>query len=556
MPALHPVVARLIEKRGIHKNDIDAFLSPVYHERPDPFLMRDMDCAVGRILTALENNEHIAAWTDYDCDGIPAGALLSDFFRMVGHPVRSYIPERSVGYGLNTDGILKLKEEGVTLIVTADVGITNVKEVAFAKKQGIDVIVTDHHLPGSNLPPGVAVLNPHRADCGYPEKVLSGTGVAFKLVEALIQKNSDLRGHYFSWKDGMEKWLLDLVALATVADMMPLFGENRILVHYGLMVLKKGRRKGLRALLEAMRIPHAYVTEDDFSFSIAPKINAASRMESPFLGLELLTTEDAKRAETLAKQLIKLNDSRKLVGARIAKEVKHRLDGTPLDSVIVLGHSTWKPALLGIAATSVVETYQRTVCLWGKEGDVIKGSCRSDGSVNVVSMMSGTADLFDDYGGHELSGGFSLKSESIHVLPEALQKAYASAANEKTQKNDVSSADMSLTLSEVTVSTYHALRAMAPFGIGNPKPIFELQGLRLEKVLWFGKHKEHVRLSVSDEQGNVRDAIGFFANRAPYRNELELLSSDDRVTIHAALEQSFFAGRKELRLRLEHLAFT
>lgn len=557
MSALHPVVARLIEKRGIHENDIDAFLSPVYHERPDPFLMRDMDRAVVRILVAFERGEKIAAWTDYDCDGIPAGALLTDFFRMIGYPLRSYIPERSEGYGLNTDGILKLKEEGVTLIVTADVGITNVNEVAFAKEQGIDVIVSDHHLPGEALPDAIAVLNPHRADCAYPFKELCGTGVAFKLVEALIRKNMDTACPYFSWREGQEKWLLDLVALATVADMVPLVGENRTLARYGLVVLQKGRRKGLRALLDAMRVPLQSITEDDIAFSIAPKINAASRMASPKLALELLTTEDDRRAKTIAGELVKLNDARKLEGARVAKEVKQRLEGRPIDSVIVLGNSAWKPSLLGIAATNVVETYRRTVCLWGKEGDVIKGSCRSDGSVNIVSLMSQTADVFENYGGHEKSGGFSLKASAVHVLSEKLTEAYA-RAKVQTEDEPSTPADADgfhLTLSEVSDEMYRALRQMAPFGAGNPRPLFVFENVRVERVLWFGKHKEHARLSVSDGEGNVRDAVGFFANRATYRNELELVSSDDRVTIHAALEQSFFAGKKELRLRLEHLTF-
>jgi len=549
MPALHPIVERLIEKRDIRKEEIGLFLSPSYKERPDPFLMKDMDRAVERILKAIREKEKIATWTDYDCDGIPAGALLADFFRAIGHPVRSYIPNRSEGYGLNKEGLQQLREEGVTLIVTADVGITNVEEVAFAQELGIDVVVTDHHLPSETVPPAYAVLNPHRVDCEYPFKELCGTGVAFKLVEGLIQKGN------FDIPNGWEKWLLDVVALATVADMMPLVGENRALVHYGLIVLRKGRRKGLRALLETMRIPLAHTTEDDFSFSIAPKINAASRMGSPLLALELLTTEDDARAKDIAKQLVKLNDSRKLEGARVAKEVKSRLDGVPLDSVIVLGNSQWKPALLGIAATNVVETYQRTVCLWGKDGDMIKGSCRSDGSVNIVSLMRGTQELFEDYGGHELSGGFSLKAHAIHALPEALQKTYAAVSTEPSERVEVQE-DTLLTLSEASESLYRAMRTLAPFGIGNAKPLFKFEGVRVEKVLWFGKHKEHVRIAVSDASGVVRDAIGFFANRASYHNELELLSPNDTVTLHAALEQSFFAGRKELRLRIEMIAFS
>ena len=473
--------------------------------------------------------------------------MISDFFNTINHPLRSYIPDRSEGYGLNKKGLHELREEGITLLITADVGITNVDEVAYANELGIDVIVTDHHLPGNILPSAYAVLNPHRKDCAYPFKELSGTGVAFKFVEGLIKKGN------FELSRGSEKWFLDLVALATVADMMPLIGENRALVHYGLIVLRKGRRKGLRALLETMRIPRTHVTEDDFSFSIAPKINAASRMGSPLLALELLTTNDEERARDIAKQLVKLNDSRKLEGARVAKEVKSRLDGAPLDSVIVLGNSHWNPALLGIAATNIVETYQRTVCLWGKDGDIIKGSCRSDGSVNIVSLMQGTQELFEDYGGHELSGGFSLKANAIHELPIALQKTYDTVRTNEVEPVEIVE-DTQLTLSEASESLYNAMRTLAPFGIGNTKPLFKFERVRVEKVVWFGKHKEHVRITVSDDSRVMRDAIGFFVNRASYRNEVELLSPNDFVTLHAALEQSFFAGRKELRLRIEMVA--
>lgn len=541
---MHPIVDRLLKERKIDNSN--AFLNPVYHERPDSFLMRDMDKAVGRTLAAIEKGEKIAAWTDYDCDGIPAGALLSDFFKTIEYPVRSYIPERSEGYGLNKGGIQKLADEGISLIITADCGITDVEEVAFAKELGIDVIISDHHLPQEKLPDAVAVLNPHRADCEYPFKELCGTGVAFKLVEGLIQKGD------FGLPEGFEKWLLDLVALATVADMVPLVGENRILVHYGLVVLKKGKRKGLRALLDKMRVPLSAVTEDDFSFSIAPKINAASRMESPMLGLELLTTEDSARAEELAKKLLKLNDARKLEGARVSKEVKKRLEGLTLPEVIVMGNSKWNPALLGIAASGIVETYQKTVCLWGKDGELIKGSCRSNGTVNIVSLMSSAGDAFEDFGGHEASGGFSLKSTAIHTLPDVLETAYAQVKTDIAVEQEVE-VDSNLTLSEANNSLYDALRTLAPFGIGNKKPVFRFTNVRAEKVLWFGKHNEHAKVTISDDQGKKIDAISFFANRSGFRDTLELLSSGDAVALDASLEESYFGGRKEFRLRLEHL---
>lgn len=550
MKVLHPVAQAILEKRGIE--DVEAFLSPDYDARPDPYLMKDMDVAVARILKAIKGGEKIAAWTDYDCDGIPAGALLAEFFKMIEYPLRSYIPDRSEGYSLNKDGITKLKDEGITLIITADCGITDIDEVAYATSLGIDVIVTDHHLPLSELPSALAVLNPHRTDNTYPFTELCGTGVAFKMAEALVQKGS------FDLKDGQLKWLLDLVALATIADMVSLTGENRILAHWGLVVMRKGRRPGLKALLEAQRIPLTSLTETDIAFSVAPKINAASRMESPLLGLEILTTESPEKARELAATLVKLNGARKLEGARVGKEVKHRLEGAPLSSVVVLGNSEWKPSLLGIAATGVVETYQRTVFLWGREPStnsgqegLIKGSCRSDGTVNVVELMAATGHLFEDYGGHELSGGFSLKSSALLELPQALCDAYDGLRSVQSAKPPLEAHN--LTLAEVTDALYDSLRMLAPFGMDNAQPLFAITA-RVERVLKFGGGKEHARLTISDEQGNAIDAVSFFFGRTSFRNTLELLSPGDKVALVASLERSYFGNKKELRLRVEDIS--
>ncbi|MEK9176974.1 MAG: DHH family phosphoesterase, partial [Patescibacteria group bacterium] len=339
---VHPLVERILEGRDIP--DREAFLAPSYGDRPDPFLMKDMDRAVGRALKAIANKEKIAVWHDYDCDGVPGGALLSDFFLAIGYPVRVHAPERADGYGLNAKSLATLRDEGVSLVITVDCGITDVKEVEYANALGIDVIVTDHHLPQSELPKAYAVVNSHRADDAYPFKGLCGTGVAFKLVEGLVARGG------FPLPAGWEKWLLDLVALATVADMVPLTGENRTLVRFGLTVMRKGRRPGIRALLEAERVPFASVTEDDIAFSVAPKINAASRMASPALALELLTTPDMSRARELANTLISLNKDRKLEGMRVAKEVKRHIEMLPtLGDIIVTGSESWRPSLLGIA---------------------------------------------------------------------------------------------------------------------------------------------------------------------------------------------------------------
>ncbi len=588
---MHPLIGRIIETRGINA---ETFLNPSYEGRHSPFLLKDMDVAVERILQAIRNNEKIAIWHDYDCDGIPGGALLFDFFRAIQYPVHMYVPERSDGYGLNEGGLRYLRDQSVSLVITVDCGITDIAEVAYARELGIDVIVTDHHLPvlsavegpvlsavegpvlsalvvspvepvegplqegrseegrgREELPKAVAVINAHREDDTYPFKGLCGTGTAFKLVEALIERGA------FSLPVGWEKWLLDLVALATVADMVPLSGENRALVRWGLQVLCLGRRPGLKALFEIDRIPIESATEDDLAFSIAPKINAASRMKSPRLAFELLTTSSLERARELARELVSLNKERKTEGMRVAKEVKRRVEALPsLDEVIVLGHSSWRPSLLGIAATGIVETYGKSVFLWGKEGNLLKGSCRSNGFVNMVSLMSAARHVFTDFGGHESAGGFSIAEENIHLLPGALAAAFISLAlphgGEALRARG--EPDGFLTIAEANETAYDALRLLAPFGEGNPKPVFRLHNVTVEKFFRFGAHKDHARLVLSDTLGRTVDAISFFFSRTPFRDVLMLLSRGDSVTLDASLERSHFNGKKELRLRIEHIA--
>ncbi len=555
MSGLHPLVERILERREIP--DRNAFLNPSYTARHDPFLMKDMDVAVERILRAVQSGERIAVWHDYDCDGIPGGALLADFFLAVRYPVRMHVPERSHGYGLNTETIEQLRDEGISLIITVDCGITDVAEVAAASGMGVDVIVTDHHLPQAELPKAVAVVNAHRANDTYPFKELCGTGVAFKLVEALIQRDKE-QFNILNYPEGKEKWLLDLVALATVADMVQLTGENRALVHYGLKVVRKGRRPGLKAIFELDRIPVETVTEDDLAFSVAPKINASSRMESPTLAFELLSTRSIERARELAKKLTKLNQARKIEGMRVAKEVKRRIELLPnLGDVIVLGNSTWRPSLLGIAATSVVETYGKTVCLWGKEGNLIKGSCRSNGAVNIVELMLHAQNTFKDFGGHEMSGGFSLTDEQVLLFQENLELAFMRLVpKEQVLENRNDMIDGLLTIAEANEVAYHALRDLAPFGQGNRKPLFRIESTRVEKLFRFGASSEHARMLLSDDSGRSLEAISFFVSRQPFRDTLELVSLGDVIDVEGSIEQSFFRGSKEIRFRLDHLAFT
>ena len=387
---------------------------------------------------AIASNEKILIYSDYDADGIPAAVVMHDFFKSIGYlNFDIYIPHRhNEGYGLHIEAIEKFKEQGVKLMITLDCGIVDHAEVAHAHEAGIDVIVTDHHMPGETLPEAYAVLNSKRADCEYPYDMLCGSGVAYKLVQGILQKNR------FGLKDGQEKWLLDMVGLATLSDMVPLKGENRIFAHYGLKVIRKSRRPGLQQLLSIMNMKQQYISEDDIGFMITPRINAASRMGVPKDAFYLLSETDVSKAGAYARHLDEINSERKVLVAQLVKEIKKTLlereDHYRSASVIVLGNPDWRPAILGLAANSVAEEYNKPVFLWGREDGVhIKGSCRSDGVSDLVEIMQRaqkTHGAFIDFGGHKFSGGFSVDHAKIHNLEPAVQSVCDELKAERAQR--------------------------------------------------------------------------------------------------------------------------
>lgn len=542
------LLQNLLSARGIDTREkAECFLNPSYDDHThDPFLIAGMERAVTRILKAIKNNEQITIYSDYDHDGIPGGVILHDFFKKIEYKhFTNYIPHRyTEGYGLNTEAVEKLKEEGTELLITVDCGITDVEPVKRANEIGLDVIITDHHLSQTELPPAYVILNSKQDHCDYPFDMLCGAAVAFKLVQALIKKGD------FNLPIGWEKWLLDLVGLSTIADMVPLHGENRVLAHYGLTVLRKTRRPGLQKLLRRMNIRMQSVNEDDVGFMIAPRINAASRMGDPRLAFDLLTaTDEDGTSDALAKELEKLNDARKGVVGSMVKEMKHTLqvrDAIP--SVIVMGNPSWRPGLLGLAASNVLEAHSRPVFLWGREGgDTLKGSCRSDGTVNVVRLMEKVgAPTFLEFGGHALAGGFSIHPEHIHYLEEHLLKAYEET--KEITDVEINYIDKKISINEIDWPLWDLVSQLAPFGIENPKPLFLFEGEVLTNVRTFGKKAEHIELVFQKDDGKPVKAISFFADQ-----KLRDLASGQIINFVANLEKSFFGYRPELRLRIVDL---
>ncbi|MEK9184273.1 MAG: single-stranded-DNA-specific exonuclease RecJ [Patescibacteria group bacterium] len=546
--------ASLLARRGITTaEEAEAFLSPSYDEHiHDPMLMTDMPKAAERLARAISEKERVTVWSDYDCDGIPGGVVLHDFLKKAGADFTNYIPHRHLeGYGMNIPGIEKLAREGTKLIVTVDVGIVDNSAVARANELGMEVIVTDHHLPSGDLPPAYAVVDPKaREDETYPFLDLCGGGIAWKLACATLQ-------HGFAGREdiapGWEKWLLDMAGLSTIADMVPLRGENRVIAKYGLMVMRKSPRLGLQRLCKVARVDQKRITEDDVGFMIAPRVNAASRMGDPRDAFRLFTTEDESEADELAKLLEATNRSRRAVAGATTKAVHERIEKRKLEgelpAVIVMGDPDWRPGLLGLVANGIAEEYSRPVFLWGREGnETLKGSCRAGGKTSVNELMHAATDAFIEFGGHAASGGFSVAPDKVFDLEARLVEALATLPKHDAEE---SRADAHLTPEQVSVKTLLSLERFAPFGMGNSKPAFALSHIELSEVSWFGKAGEHLRVKLlRDEFGSdTIEAISFYARRE-LGSSCDALLVGGRTSLLVHLERDTFSRGQPVRLRI------
>lgn len=540
----------LLEQLHLSDEGQQEFLEPQYN-LADPMLFRDMQKAVERIHAAIKNNEHIGIYADYDCDGIPAAVVLLDLFKALGivERVHVYIPDRhDEGYGISALGIGEMEKLGVTLIISVDVGITALAEVADAQSRGIDVIVTDHHSARRSseseggcevLPEAYAVVHPAVGE--YPEKNLCGAGVAFMVVRGFLYTYKD----EFKIPDGWEKWLLDLAGFATLSDMVPLIGENRILTYYGMKVMQKTRRVGLQALFAANSIDMMRLTETDLTFTVAPRLNAASRMASPLLAFELLATDDRRRALELVHELTKINDERKLLVARIVKDAHARLSARPsadgLPEVVVIGDLTWRPAVLGLVAGKLQETYGKSFFVWGEGGDgTLKGSCRMIAAHHAALLMQGLPEgILLHSGGHAAAGGFATTREQVHFLEKALNDCLALSAEALAKEDVIEEKPSPLPLPLACATTRHlaAVRTLAPFGVGNPEPVFLFENVTIESTKKFGKAKEHLECTITDPAGSAV-AFTFFAPDSL----IEKASTGNTVSIIGTLEAGWRGG--------------
>jgi len=527
------------------KVEADGFLNPDYDKGThNPFLMKGMEKATERILRAISDNQKIIIYSDYDADGIPGAVILSDFFKKIGFlNYENYIPSRlTEGYGLNAPAIEKFKNDGVNLLITIDCGITNVAEVKLARDGGIDVIITDHHLTNGELPPAFAILNPKQTADNYPDKMLCGAGVAYKLIQALIEKGN------FDLPPGWEKWLLDMVGLATIADLVPLKNENRIFARYGLLVLRKSPRLGLLKLLRKMGTSQQKLTEDDIGFMLAPRINAASRVADPRIAFDLLSTTDEIEADNFSCQLHKLNNTRKTLVAVAVRKANKKIKERDEKTVIVIGDTDWNLGLSGLIASSLKDEYKKPCFVWGTDaGGNYCGSCRSD-CVDLMELMNLVEDgLFTNMGGHKKAGGFGIASEQIHFFEDKILEAFGKIEN-KTGEVEEIFVDKKLCLDDVNWENYKLIEKMAPFGMGNAKPLFLFENIEIVGTKVFGKTKNHLELVFQNSRGGKIKAIDFFSDYLG--GGISALKIGQTINLLANFDKNSFNGANELRLRV------
>ena len=536
---LPPLCAAVLCARGVDTAPAaSAFLAHGPDLLHDPFLLRDMEKAVERISRAIREQETVAVYGDYDVDGITATCLLTQFLRTLGGQVVSYIPDRTEeGYGLNNHAIDALARQGVTLIVTVDCGITAAQEVEYARALGVDVVITDHHQCKEVLPQAVAVVDPRRPDCSYPFPDLAGVGVALKLALALTAP------------DQRSQVLLDygdLAAIGTVADVMLLQGENRALVHLGLERLADCSRPGLQALLREAGCPRGQVpTTVTIGYGLAPRINAAGRMEQAGTALELLLTQDPQRGQELAQELCQLNRLRQAIELEIFQHCDQLLTHTPALSapVIVLAGEGWHQGVIGIVASRLAEKYACPAFMISLDGDKGKGSCRSFGGFNLFGALERCAPLLDSYGGHELAAGFSIRRDNIPAFRAALCQLVEEFAGHQPME---SSLDVDCEIphcSLLSTQDVESLSLLEPFGSGNPKPVFLLRSVCVLSHTDVGGGR-HLKLKLRRD-GVAMDAIFFSANTAACGIE-----NGQRLDIAFTLQINQFRGNRTVQLQL------
>ncbi|HSE84233.1 MAG TPA: single-stranded-DNA-specific exonuclease RecJ [Thermodesulfobacteriota bacterium] len=539
------ITAQVLINRGVKsETEAELFLKSTLFDLPSPYLLKGMDKAVDRVKTAIENKEKIAVYGDYDVDGVTATALFFTFLKNLGAGITYYNPDRlKEGYGVNFEAIKKLKNEDVSLIISGDCGITAWKEVEEAKKLNVDFIVTDHHKPPEKLPEAVSVLNPLQLGCLYPGKEITGVGVIFNLVIALRRALRD--SGFFKNKEPNLGDYLDLVALGTVADCAQLTNVNRIFVREGMARMLKPKRIGMRALKEVSGIRDV-VNCFDIGFKLGPRVNASGRLNSAGIAVELLICEDLTKARELANILNQENSRRQSIEEGILQDAIAQVESNPeflASNSLVLASPDWHPGVIGIVASRIVERYGKPAILIATgEGGIGKGSGRSVEGVNIYAALSECQELFEQFGGHELAAGISIKEENIDEFRRRFNKAVERFDGDLMPKLRI---DRVIDLAEISESLVSELDLIAPFGIGNSEPVFLAKSVDVVAKRFYKDKHLSLRLRSGDK---VFDAMWF--------NLREPVEVPDQIDVVFTPEFNTWNGKKEIRLRIRDIDFT
>lgn len=524
-------IAKILNARNItDMKSVKKYFSDEYEEGYDPFLMHDMQKAVDRINEAIENEEKILVYGDYDADGITSTVLLVETLISMGANVSSYIPNRfEEGYGPNKEAFTKIIDSGITLIITVDNGIAGVEEVDLANELGCDVIVTDHHKIQDTIPNAYAIIHPEHPEGNYPFKKLAGVGVAFKLAHALLEIFPD--------------FLLDLVAIGTIADMVSITDENRIFVKQGLELINDDPRIGLKMLLELSGID-TKIDEQTVGFYIAPKLNSIGRMDSAKLGLTFLMAEEPVTARALAEQIEQYNIQRKQVTEDIVKDVISKIENSEKKQKnVIMVSGEYHEGVLGIVASNIVEKYQKPVFIMNEKEGVLKGSARSIFDFNIYIAMNKISDLFLAFGGHTLAAGFSFEKSNFEKIEEFLDKEF----EEFKRNNDLKAnknIDIVTSLEDISYQFLNSLDALKPYGMDFEKPTVLIENAMVLNKAYFGSAKQYLRLTIADEFGNL-DCITFKDSVT-----FDKVEKNDIIDLLCNIDKNNFNGRTKLQAHI------
>lgn len=539
------VIAQILLNRGVGTFDeARYFLKPTMDDLHNPFLMADMDQAIERIASAIEKNEHIMIFGDYDVDGTTSTTLLYLTIKLLTDQVSYFIPDRlKEGYGLSIYGIQVAKDRGAGLILAVDCGITANKEVDQARLMGLDVIIIDHHVPGETLPDAVAVLNPKRMDCDYPFKELCGVGLAYKVAQALAEQ--------VGLPDHAVYTHMDLVALGTTADIVPLRDENRVLTKYGLAMIQETKKAGLQALINAVGLKQKEIVTGHVVFGLAPRINAAGRMGDANRVVRLLTTENREEAEQLAEELNMENIRRRQQDSVAFEEARDVVENDKFLSEangIVLASERWHPGIIGIVASRMVEAFSRPVVMIAMNGGTGRGSARTMGDFHLYNAIKECADLLIQFGGHHHAAGLSIARENVTAFQQRFHEVVTANA---TPEDFISrlNIDSEIEFDEVTPRLMKLLKMLGPFGPDNNHPVLVSRNLTLVGAPnIIGSEKTHLKFKVR-QKNHVIDAIGF--GMADYADQLR--AQPNRVHLAYTLEENTWHGKTSTQLRIKDI---